>query len=217
MARSPRKFGRDKATREPKRRFLIYCEGENTEPGYFRALRRHLRSALIEIEVEPTGAPITIAERAVSRARSEGLAKPSRKRPANSYETGDQVWAVFDRDEHEHFNKAVALCEQHGVQVGRSNPCFEIWLILHFEEFDRQDDRHQVCRHLRSIHPEYDPNGAKTCDWAHLIEAIAAAERRAQVQLVRREQEGFPFGTPSTTVGVLTQAIRDAANASKAK
>ena len=84
---------------EPKRRFILFCEGKNTEPAYFRAIERVCTSAQIEVQVEPAaGVPYTIAEKAVARAKSAGLAPRSRR--VNSFEESDQVWAVFDRDEH---------------------------------------------------------------------------------------------------------------------
>ena len=49
------------------------------------------------------------------------------RRSKDSFEENDQVWAVFDRDEHPRFDEAIALCDGHGVLVGRSNPCFELW------------------------------------------------------------------------------------------
>jgi hypothetical protein len=159
--------------------------------------------------------PKTIGERAVARARREGLAKGSRRKPRYSFEANDQVWAVFDRDEHPSYEQSVDYCARHGVGVGRSNPCFEVWLILHDEDFQRSDDRHQVCQHLRKLHGEYDPDGSKSCDWSKLIEYIEMAEKRAADQLERREREGARYGRPSTTVGHLTAAIREAARRSK--
>ncbi len=208
---------RTKAKRAPRRRFIIYCEGEKTEPAYFDALKQTFgRDALVELEIVPTGVPKTIAERAVARAKAEGLAKRSRK-PKNSFEDGDQVWAVFDRDEHPNFEDAVAICSSKGVGIGRSNPCFEIWLILHEEEYDRADNRRDVCRHLRTLRPEYDPKHAKCCNCNEMVVRAEVAEARAERLLRLRESQGWPFGRPSTTVGLLTSAMRAAANAAKRK
>lgn len=197
--------------REPKRRFIIYCEGRNTEPAYFHALRRTCADALIDVETIPAaGVPYTLAEAATRRARELGLSRRSHK-PLDSYEERDEIWAVFDRDEHPRYPEAVALCEGVGVGVGRSNPCFEVWLILHEADFDRPDDRHAVQSHLRRLRPEYDPANGKMPDCADLVGSIEQAERRAEAQLVRRENEANRYGRPSTTVGRLTRAIRDAA------
>ncbi len=207
MARNKTDLQRRRPTRAPRRRFIIYCEGENTEPAYFAALKRILRYGLIDIETNPVGAPMTTAERAVERAKAEGLAKGSKK-PRDSFAEHDQVWAVFDRDEHPKFDDAITLCDSKGVKVGRSNPCFELWLILHIVLHDAPDDRHQLARRLRDLRPEYDPHGAKCCNWDEMIPNVEKAETHAERLLAKREEEGEPYGRPSTTVGQLTAAIR---------
>ena len=211
------RLARAKPTRTPNRRFILFCEGKNTEPGYFHALERHLKSPIIKVETQAVGAPWTIAERAIARAKQEKLIKGSRSKPENSFEEGDEIWAIFDRDEHPRYVEAIELCRSKGIKVGRSNPCFEIWLILHKEDFHSPDDRHQVCRRLRVLQPEYDPAGSKECNWAELIKNIEMAEQRALNQLVQRENEGDPFGRPSTTVACLTASIRRAALESNVK
>ncbi len=54
---------------------------------------------------------------------------------------GDQFWLVSDTD---HWNKAAHIqnftkvlkqCKQKGIQVAISNPCFDLWIYLHFAEF----------------------------------------------------------------------------------
>ncbi len=215
MARRDTDLKRAKAKREPKRRFIIYCEGENTEPGYFRALQHSFgRDALIELDIIPTGQPMPVALRATTRAEAEGLTKRSRAHK-DSFEERDQIWAVFDRDEHTDFDEAVAICASKNVRVGRSNPCFEVWLILHEQDFHRPDHSRAVCRHLHTLRPEYDPDGAKVCAWGELLARVEVAEVRATNQLAQRENDGAPFSAPSTTVGHLTAAIRAAAEAAK--
>ena len=111
---------------EPRRRFVLFCEGKNTEPAYFAALKNACSSTLIAVEVVPgVGVPYTIAEKALAHVTAPGHGRGRR----NSFEKRDQVWAVFDRDDHPRFDEAIALCERHGIRVGRSNPCFELWLI----------------------------------------------------------------------------------------
>ena len=201
---------RRRAVRKPKRRFILFCEGEKTEPAYFSTVRVARRSALIEVQVVPgAGVPVTVARRATAWAREYGLA-PRRRKRRDSFEEGDQVWAIFDRDDHPRFDEAVALCESSGVHVARSDPCFELWLVLHERDYDRACTRRDVQRKLASLRPEYDRDGAKTPDCADLVQRVEDAERRAETQLQRRVEEGKPHGNPSTTVGQLTRAIREA-------
>ena len=85
--------------------------------------------------------------------------------------------------------------------MGRSDPCFELWLILHDQNFDRPNGRHAVQKELRRLRREYEIDGAKTPDCDDLITRAADAERRGEEQLVRREEEDNACGNPSTTVG----------------
>lgn len=196
---------RSKPTLDPKQRFILFCEGKNTEVAYFKAIDRACSSTLISVETHGgEGVPRTIAEKAVRYVKS------LRRRQRNSYEERDQVWAVFDRDDHPHFNEAVAYCESNKVGVGRSNPCIELWLILHERDFDRYEDRHAMQKILAELRPEYDPDGAKTPDCDDLVKRVAVAERRSEAQLRRRLEEDNPHGNPSTTVGQLTREIREA-------
>lgn len=201
--RNIRKLERSKSSREPRRRFILLCEGKNTEVAYFKAIDRAYTSALITVEPHGgVGVPYTIAEKAVK------CAKALRRGQKNSYEERDQVWAVFDRDDHPHFNKAVAFCEGNKVGVGRSNPCIELWLILHEQDFDRYEDRHTMQKILAGLLPEYDPHGSKTPDCDDLVKRVEEAERRSEIQLQLRAEQDNPYGNPSTTVGRITREIR---------
>ena len=83
---------RDVAVRAPKRTFLVFCEGEKTEPAYLKALKRDpavrdVASVDIRVDEETSGSvPLTLVEVAAkARARSSG-------------EDGeiDEVWCIFD-------------------------------------------------------------------------------------------------------------------------
>lgn len=192
--------------RPPKRKFFLFCEGKKTEPDYFRALKDAYSGALFDIVmISAAGVPETIADKAISEVKARSI------RRLDSYEKKDQIWAVFDRDNHPNFNRAVQKCNENRISIAQSNPCFEVWLILHFEDYQRPDDRHAVQKHLESICPDYDRKKRKTTDCNKLIPLIEAAEKRAKKQLDNRESEGDPYGEPSTTVFGLTREIRKAA------
>lgn len=58
---------------------------------------------------------------------------------------GDELWLVSDCDhwiKPDHVKNLVGViqkCRQKGIQVALSNPCFELWLLLHFVEFPPED------------------------------------------------------------------------------
>ena len=209
MARQrARELTRQRKPRALKRRFVLFCEGANTEPGYFKLLVRLLNLRMVEIElVTAAGDPLGIAQKAARWKSGKGL----RVGNLEAYDDGDNIWAVFDRDEHERFEEAVALCERKGISVARSNPCFEIWLILHLEDCHAPLTRHEAQRRVKALCPEYDLNGGKCVDAARLLQHLDAAEARAEEHLARRASEGAPHGASSTTVHLLTRAIREKA------
>jgi len=208
--RRKERIGRSAPKRQTKIQFTLFCEGRKTEPLYFIALKNRDNGSLISIQFGDKGrAPITLAEKAVKFVKSPGSVR-GRGGRRNLFEERDQVWVVFDRDEHERFDEAVSLCEANGIGVARSNPCFEIWLILHMVDYDRQDDRHRVKDEFGRLASEYGLELSGKAMFEKLMTAVEDAEERAEKSGRRRREEGQPYGRPSTTVGDLTKAIRKA-------
>ena len=98
------------------------CEGEATEPGYFRALKDHFR--LSTLVVRGTGG---VDPRTLVNMASEDV-----KREKRNGEQFDSVYCVFDRDTHPQFEEASNMALARGFKLARSWPCFEFWLLLHF-------------------------------------------------------------------------------------
>lgn len=210
--RKIRPLQRASAFREPKRKFILYAEGANTEPDYFRAVQKTFRGALVEIEIIPAaGVPLTIARKAAEHRQLIARKKRRTDKDA-SFSDEDEVWAIFDRDNHPKVSEALLLCQENNVGIAFSNPCFEVWLILHLVDYQRPDDRHEVQRKLASLVKDYNPNCRKTTNCSSLMDRLEIAEERAERQLKRREEEGDNGGAPSTTVFNLTRTIRRAAD-----
>ncbi len=204
-----RSFGR----RKPKIAFYIFCEGRNTEPEYFQALMRRYRSALIELTVyRGVGVPRTLADKAREKKRELGPRRKGKKRSSRfeSYEENDQVWICFDQDDHPKIGEAFEICRANDVGVAFSNPCFELWIILHREKFDRICGRVDVQRRLAKLCPDYNVNGGKTLNFETILDNLEMAISRAKELCISREKEGAPFGCCSTTVGQLVSEILSA-------
>lgn len=130
--RSKRSLARHQGRKPPRSITLIVCEGE-TEQAYFRAARTHYRLTTAEVVVADNNigsAPISVVECAESKAKEKG-----------GY---DRIFCVIDRDSHESFGRAR---ERIRSLVNRSRsplpireavsiPCFEYWILLHFEYTD---------------------------------------------------------------------------------
>ena len=66
-----------------------------------------------------------------------------------------------------------------GIGVARSNPCFEVWLILHLVDYDLQDDRDHVKDGFQRLLLEHGLELAGNAMFERLMAAIEDAEKRA--------------------------------------
>jgi hypothetical protein len=53
---------------------------------------------------------------------------------------------MFDIDEHLNVPRAVELTASSGVTVCVTNPCVELWFLLHFQDQNAAIDRHDAQR-----------------------------------------------------------------------
>lgn len=112
---------RRQSVRPVKQSFLIVCEGENTEPDYFKAFR--MTSATIRVVGQAMNT-ITLVKKAISLRDVYNQKNLS----------FDQCWVVFDKDDFpaKNFNNAILLAKQNGFNVAYSNQAFEYWFLLHY-------------------------------------------------------------------------------------
>ena len=117
-------------------RFLIVCEGEKTEPNYFSELRDKLgiRHQSACIGKNQGSSPDKVVAAALALYDED----------ASRGDTFDKVFCVFDRDTHEKFFDAIQRIKdlsssdvQRPFVAITSNPCFEVWLLLHFGYSDK--------------------------------------------------------------------------------
>ena len=182
----------------------MFVEGLRTEDLYLTYWRRQYRDRVL-VEIDPyRGAPMQLVERAVEVQRIEARdAKRGRGRPH------DQIWCVFDRDEHPNFDKAVALAARHGINLAISNPCLELWFMLHFEDrmayIERQAAQRRAEELLGCSKVLTEPA------LSVLAERYDEARQRAVKLDEKHEGDGSPPGTnPSSGVWCLIDVIRNA-------
>lgn len=119
MARKSSPFERKKPSFKPQTRVLVICEDTKSSLQYLKDAAYHFR-AYAEVDIVHCGKndPLNIVKEAVERQR-----------------LFDHVYCAIDRDRHENFNEALALAEnQKKVSIIASNPCYEFWLLLHFQK-----------------------------------------------------------------------------------
>jgi len=196
-----RRPARGPAAKSPKRRLLLVCEGEVTEPSYFRGFERWARNNTVEIVVSNThGVPLTLVQYAAEKKQQ---AEEQARRKEDSFLAYDEVWCVFDVDEHPRLSDARELARSKQVELAISNPCFELWLLLHWRESPGQRHRHDLQRMLKDYVDPYD----KQVDFALFSFGIPDAIRRARRLDEEAEEEGEAGRNPTTGVYLLTDSI----------
>ncbi|MGD1956804.1 MAG: RloB family protein, partial [Sphingomonadales bacterium] len=192
-----------------KRYFYLLSEGEKTEKSYFNTIGSTLDSRRTKIIYKgPLGAPKTVANAAVKFADQKGLSKTRRKKRLNSFEEKDEVWAVFDRDDFTCYGEAKQICDRARFSYAYSDPCFELWINLHFDDYDAPCSRHEAQAITKTLIGEYNPKAGKIADFSLFVDKISEAEKRAERQRANRKYEDKEDGNPSTSVYMLTRSLR---------
>lgn len=100
-----------------------------TERLYINGLRRMLRGHPITIDPgNSNGEPLSLVNSAIKRAKEV--------RSGDAY---DDVWCLFDVETPPHgsLKPALSLASKNKISCAVSNPCFELWLLLHATPHNR--------------------------------------------------------------------------------
>lgn len=135
-------------SKSPKKIYLIACEGECTEPNYIKGLVKHQKDqGKIAL-----GTEIKFSRH--NHSDPYGVLQDLLNTP--NLDFFDELWIVIDRDEvelkgkgfgghlKENFNKTLEESQNKNVSVACSNPCFEFWILLHFEYRDTACTREEI-------------------------------------------------------------------------
>jgi hypothetical protein len=192
------------ATRRPRKTLLVFCEGERTEPEYLDALKRQpsvKEISAVDLRVE-TGHGGSVPKTLVS------MAIEARERSSNEEGEIDEIWCVFDVEwpvNHPNLKESIDLAQQNGINLAVSNPCFEVWLILHFQDYARWSENDDVRRLRRDV----DGSRDKGLDPTKYMPLIREAARRAVNLDDKHKRDGtfFPHDNPSSGMYRLIEAV----------
>ncbi|NEE03781.1 RloB family protein [Phytoactinopolyspora halotolerans] len=183
---------------------LVFVEGLKTEEQYLVHWHRRFRgwvNVTID-EFRGGGSPLAMVKRAAAAKKAE--ARDARRGRGRAH---DEIWCVFDRDEHPNFDEAVRLAKDNGINVAVSNPCIELWFVLHYEDQTAYIDRHDAQRRAKAH---------MGCGKDLTTDAIDALDERYPEAVDRAKKldakhagDGSPsHSNPSTNVWHLVDVIR---------
>jgi hypothetical protein len=194
-------------------RILIVCEGEKTEPNYFKAFDQ-MQYGSVVYDVACEGGKINtmqVIDKAIElRDKAVAAGLPY-----------DSVWAVFDKDDFpaSQFNAAIIKAEQHGIGCAWSNEAFELWYVFHFVNrvtAMRREEYKDAIRKFVNASPLYQLKTKysyrKNDPFSHQIMATYGDESRAiryaQAQDASFGDTRYAQHNPCTTVYKLVRLLR---------
>lgn len=194
---------RRRVARAPKRRsLLVFAEGEVTEEAYLLDWQRRFRGR-VSVELHDFhGTPMSLVQKAVEV--KAGNERNERRRGR----AHDQVWCIFDVDQHPQLHEAIALARANGIELAISNPCIELWFLLHLAEqsayIERRDAQRQAAASLGA------GKGLSEAALAMLSENFETAKGRAQRLEQKHRGDGTPApANPSSGAWRLIDSIRE--------
>ncbi|MBO9494316.1 RloB domain-containing protein [Thalassotalea sp. G20_0] len=212
-AKKAAELSRQQAQRESYDKVLIVCEGTRTEPNYLNEIKDELKlsTANVSIAPSPGSDPLSVVEHAEALVNQQ-----SRQKHQDNY---DRVFCVFDKDEHEQhgnrYSKALNKISQINIKgvtfsAITSNPCFEVWPVLHFEPrtapflpTSKRTAAQEVAHHLSQYLPGYEKGRQG------LYSQIKGQTKQATTFAKRLEQQNKKSGSdnPSTQMHVLVDYL----------
>jgi len=198
-------------------RILIVSEGARTEPNYFKEIRAEYRLHSANVEVQP-GAFGTQPLQVVDYARE--LFEKGDARKGIRPRAFEQVYAVFDRDDHPTFHDALAraraldgtlrndLRQPVKFAAIASRPSFEFWLLLHFEDVRHLIHRDEAMRRLKRHLPGYDKGYGRAFAETRSELQTAMDRARALAERVDPANDAEPYTGVVHLVELLTRLKR---------
>lgn len=188
-----RSFKRKEGGRKPRKLILVAVEGQKTEVAYFNHFKK--RGSNIKINCFPAkkgSAPLHVLKTLQQKLDYEEM------------QEGDEAWLVVDRDEWdekhlEALTKWTTKAEDRYLAL--SNPKFEFWLLLHFEDCRKCMNSEQCTRALKKHLPGYD----KTIEPFTTEQIVKAIDRARKLDTCK--ENDWPRESARTTVYRLVERL----------
>jgi hypothetical protein len=173
--------------------FHVFFEGK-TEKSYYVSLANKYNITLKPHHNNSKAAAAILLKDAIKHKKSQ----------KNNAVVSPQVfyWLVFDEDQNPDTQLVILQAKKSGISCAYSNPCFELWLLLHFiKNPPRGLSAQKMCDELKKNDVNYDANGRKSIRFDNYFPHIEAA-----IQNVKTLDNLFE--NPSTNNHVLVEALQ---------
>lgn len=175
--------------------YLIVTDAEKTEKNYFEGIKASIPNNLkndLQIKIYSNKALSKIIDFAAEQR--------------NKDERFRDIWLVFDRDEVKNFDKLIEEAKEAKMNVGWSNPCFEIWLMSYFQIPKNTDVSKKCCETFEKIFKE---NTSKKYKKSEVKIYNILCENGDEDKAIQRAREKYhqirkEYSQPSKMIGCTT-------------
>ena len=143
---------------------------------------------------------------ALVRQAKEHVRRRPRKHAEREF---DEIWCVFDTDNHVHLSQAIAEARQGGIKVAVSNPCFELWLVLHVQDQTAYIHRHAVQHEAKRLGLSDGKRIAEAAKNTFIARFQDARQRAQALDQLHAGNNSPGRSNPSTDVWRLVNRLRD--------
>jgi hypothetical protein len=199
---------------------LIVCEGEKTEPNYFKWWQKQLenirRAAKSKCGIDVNSYNDEIKVKGEGKNTNSLVKKAVELTEQASIDhkiNYTQVWCVFDRDSFkpENYNTAIEQARAEDFKVAYSNEAFELWYLLHFDYVNTGVSRKQYKKMLtKRLAEKYKKNDPEI--YEKLLKHPKADQQEAienAKKLLNKNAGDYANHNPSTTVFELVESLND--------
>jgi hypothetical protein len=174
--------------------FYVVAEGEGTEYDYLNHIDRvYGPECGFVIQTPP------------SSVKRNGLEPSQVITEADAITRDDiyEVWGLFDHDGRSDIDQVHARAKRRDIKVAFSHPAFELWLLLHFQDFSpasQGGSNTEIMKKLRGAHPAFADyrDGNKRIDLKRFEALNENGQIRKAVARARRLSSSFTTETPSS-------------------
>lgn len=176
--------------------FIIFSEGK-TEKNYFNKLVTNENVTLKTFHKDSSSSPDSLFKYAYNfLEKNRDIKKRS-----------PEIWLVIDYEDNnkrssKEINTLYNKCTNQGYNLAISNPIFEYWLLLHFEDGNNINSSKQCLERLKKYLPHY--NKPEILTTYKLIKYIRAAIRRAKAK--ENLKDKWPQGN-GTNIHLLVEKL----------
>lgn len=166
--------------REVNEVILLVCEGEKTEPTYFKHWKKKFHQARKNLVIDIRDSkdskgthPSNLIDFAIQEIKSNAYSK---------------VICIFDIDERKGLENQLRRAEKKGVECCITNPSFEFWYLLHHKYTTAQLTASEATKRLENYIPGY----TKKLDVKESLESLLGNAIRNATKIDKYHEQNNP-------------------------